>query len=60
MWTVVPDESVRHAWQCPECNEVANCRPDIYQDSGTPVCAACDCDMEYRRTWVRMPEVTNA
>jgi uncharacterized protein (DUF983 family) len=53
-WETVPDDKVRHEWQCPECGACALVSPDWYDGTGTPVCTACDEDMGYLRTQVEV------
>ena len=53
-WVTIPDEKVRHVWECKEedCdsnNPVCKLSPTFYEKNGTPVCD-CDRDMAYIRT----------
>lgn len=59
-WETVPDDKVRHEWQCPECGACALVSPDWYDGTGTPVCTACDEDMGYLRTQMEVPDVGSA
>ena len=43
-WKRIPDESLCHVWQCPQCDSVVNVGPAFYADSGTPVCSGPGCE----------------
>ena len=53
VWKTIPDDNVRHAWQCPDCNNIIYVNPECYQDSGRPVCKDCDVKMIYVHTEIK-------
>jgi hypothetical protein len=59
-WKKVLDKVIRHFWickdeDCPDGNSTAVVGPDWYEQNGTPVCTACDRDMEYDYTEIQHP-----
>jgi hypothetical protein len=63
-WQTIPDDKVLHIWKCTqddceaangeEANPEVAVNPNFYQESGEPVCGACDADMEYQRTDIHL------
>lgn len=50
IWTVVPDNRIRHVWRNPETDELVYIGPEFYQENGTPIDGESDVDLEYVRT----------
>ena len=57
-WKIIPSAEVHAVWLCPRCGASEVVDPGFYQESGTPLCTADDCndgdgvDMEYSHTEV--------
>lgn len=49
-WSKIHDDTVRHLWKCPDCEDEAYVGPGFYAVSGEPHCDGCERDYEYVHT----------